>query len=155
MHYHKLIIYQSCISSHLFDLTPSKKKLSYAFNRDFRKQKARFMFLNQAFSGCCKIVVLFSKCALYCGALNQSRTMTSSLPWILCSVKSCALLRKITLLRCSQICICSVPCFSLLNQPCSNQASDLEKAFFIWLLSSKRTLSNVSAVSFFNISAIS
>lgn len=39
--------------------------------------------------------------------------------------------------------------------PCSNQASDLEKAFFIWLLSSKRTLSNVSAVSFLSMSAIS
>lgn len=37
----------------------------------------------------------------------------------------------------------------------SRQASDLEKAFFIRLLSSKRTLSNVSAVSFFSMSAIS
>ena len=37
----------------------------------------------------------------------------------------------------------------------ANQASDLEKEFFIRLLSSKRTLPNVSAVSSFSMSAIS
>src|SRR5690606_30072373 len=43
------------------------------------------------------------------GALNQGRTVTPSLPWMLCGVISCALLRQTSLLRCSHIIICSAP----------------------------------------------